>query len=102
LGIHWGHWYWLWLPISLWAGAIPGVLYLLWLFLATGWHWLFHPSLWFAWHWWLYSIFGAFFIVLPYSLLTTGIEEALKVLSTGKERGMGGAAVAVRFMGWGF
>src|SRR5712691_11513431 len=67
LGIRWGHWYWLWFPISLWAYAIPGVLYLLWLWLATGWHWLFHPSLWFDWHWWLYSLFGGFFIALPYS-----------------------------------
>jgi hypothetical protein len=98
-----GHWLWLWIPISSWAGAIPGALFLLWLTVAAEWHWIFHPSLWFNWRWWLFlQVGGIIFTGLPYILLSTGLSEAWDILSSGRQRGISKTAIAFRFIAWGY
>ena len=96
------HWWWLWFAISSWLGMLPTVAYLLLLTLATGWHWMVHPSLWFNWRWFLFFSFGAMFTYLPYAALATGVQEALAVLAEGKKRHLRPVQVGLRFLGWGY
>jgi hypothetical protein len=80
LGIRGVHWLWLWVPMALWALQIPDCLYLMWLEFALGWHWVFHPSLWFDWRYILYCMFGMGLTALPINFLLTGIAQALESL----------------------
>ena len=102
LGVRRGHWLWLWFPMSTWACAMPSAVYLVWLLLASGWHWVLHPSIWFNWRWWLFFSIGAVTTYLPYTLLTTGIGEAWEALARGRENGQSAIRVAMRFIGWGY
>jgi hypothetical protein len=96
------HWWWLWFPMSSWAGMLPTVAYLFWLTLATAWYWMVHPSLWFNWRWFLFLSFGAVFTYLPFSALATGVQEAFAVLAEGRKRHLRPFQVGLRFLGWGY
>lgn len=102
LGIRWGHWLWLWIPVWSWAGISAVCLYLAWLALAMGWHWVLHPSLWFIWRWILYGFFGLSFTILPFGLLIEGIENSLATLSSDTQLAISKGRVALRFVGYGF
>lgn len=85
LGIRGVHWLWLWVPMAFWALQIPDCLYLIWLEFAVGWHWVFHPSLWFNWRYLLFGFFGIGFTALPINFLLTGIAQALGSLADDEE-----------------
>jgi hypothetical protein len=102
LGVKKSHWWWLWFPMSSWACALPSAVYLCWLLLASGWHWIFHPSIWFNWRWWLFFSLGSFTTYLPYTLLTAGIGGAWDALARGRSEGASAVRVSLRFMGWGY
>jgi hypothetical protein len=94
------HWWWLWIPISVWAGLVPGIGYLLWLAIATGWHWIFHPSLWFSVRWFFFLSIGITFTYLPYTAFATGVQIGLSILAHAKPRGQR-IHIALHFLLWG-
>ncbi len=102
LGVKNGHWWWLWFPMSTWATAVPSAVYLCWLLLASGGHWMMHPSIWFNWRWYLFFSFGAMTTYLPYMLLVAGISGAWGALAQGRVDGESRWRVALRFVGWAY
>lgn len=102
LGIKRRHWLWLWIPMSTWACALPSAVYLIWLVLALGWHWIAHPSIWFNWRWLLFFSFGVMTTYLPYAFLSTGITEALAVVSQHHDPRPSAKQALTRFIGWGY
>jgi hypothetical protein len=102
LGVRNRHWLWLWFPMSTWACALPSALYLFWLLIASGWHWVLHPSIWFNLRWWLFFSLGAVTTYLPYSLLTTGISQAWGALADARSEGKSAVSTALSFIGWGY
>lgn len=102
LGIRWGHWLWLWIPIWSWSYLMGLALYVGWLALATGWHWAFHPSLWFNWKWLLFGTFGIGFTVLPITLLGEGIGNALETMEIRNTLTLSRWGKIFRFLGYGY
>ncbi len=101
LGVHWAHWYWLWIPMAFWATILIYALYSIWLGIATGWHWIVHPSLWFSWRWWVFDAFRFAFVIYPMSLLQGGVVGAWVALAEGKRQGLSTFSVAGKFLGHG-
>jgi len=96
--IWWVHWLWLWIPIQYLALDIFRFGYTIWLDFALGWHFAFHPSLWFQWQWWLYGLFGIGISWMPIGILLLGYFKAFEVLAEGWRRGLGKLQVVWRFL----